>query len=113
MDAARVFVACPTCGLVSAYSALDVQKRPEGIPDPFVAEICSFVVLTIECGGKNCETPPAVHTTIGTDKGTWKEKARPTDWTFSPDCICESGHPLVAHWKDYPHVAWTQWRSPF
>jgi hypothetical protein len=112
-DVAHVFVACPECGLVSAYSALNVLKRPEGIPDPFEAEICHFVVLSVECDGKDCDTPTSVHTAIGSDKGTWKEKVFPIDWKFSPECTCENGHHLVPHWKDYPHTAWERRRSPF
>lgn len=112
-DAAVVFVACPDCGLVSAYSALDIQKRPEGIPDPFEAEMCRFVILTIECDDKNCDPRTGVHTTIGSGKGMWKEKAHPIDWRFSPECICESGHRLVAHWKDYPRVTWEHLEYPF
>jgi hypothetical protein len=106
MGVAPEFVACPSCGLVSAYSILDVRKHPAGTPDPFEVEICDFVVLTIECDDTNCDTPTAVHTTIGTDKKIWKEKVIPIDWTFSPECKCESGHHLIAHWKDHPYIAW-------
>jgi hypothetical protein len=105
-DAALEFVACPSCGLVSAYSISNIRKYPAATPDPFEAEICDFVVLTIECDGTNCDTPAAVHTTIGTDKGMWKEKVIPINWTFSPACKCENGHHLIAHWKDHPYIAW-------
>jgi hypothetical protein len=105
-DAAPEFVACPSCGLVSAYSILDVRTHPAGTPDPFEAGICDFVVLNIECDDTNCDIPAGIHTTIGIDKRIWREKVIAINWTFAPECRCENGHHLIAHWKGHPYIAW-------
>jgi hypothetical protein len=112
-DDERVAVACPQCGIVSVYSALDVRPIAAATRDPFAAGLCLFVCIEVECDDNNCEALTAVHTTIGSGTGTWTHTAMPTDWRFSPDCRCENRHPLVARWRDYPHKAWVQKRSPF
>lgn len=105
--AIQPIVACPECGLASVYSALEVQTLLSPMPDPFEAGICRLVSLEVECGDKSCEFPTEVHTTIGSDRGVWKQKVEPINWNFDLTCKCENWHPLKPAWKDN-HFAWTQ-----
>jgi len=98
--AIQPIVACPECGLASVYSALDIQTLLSPMPDPFEAGICHLVALEVECGDKNCESPATIHTTIGSDKGVWKEKVVPINWGFDSTCRCENGHQLKPTWED-------------
>lgn len=108
----QAIVACPVCGLVSVYSGSSVQRVLSPGQDPFEAGICRLVFLGIECDDENCESPKAVHTTIGTGKGTWKEKAVPKTWKFDSDCLCDKGHRLAPKWEG-DRFAWEQRRSLF
>jgi len=108
----KVIVACPECGLVSVYLESSVQMNLSPIPDPFDADRFRLVVLEVECGHEGCETPRTVHTVLENDKGTWKQKIVPKDWTFSADCLCENGHPLAPRWEDN-RFAWERRRLLF
>ena len=103
--AKKVFVACPECGFVSAYSEADVQVLMSPKGDPFEADIRRLVSIQVECDDKNCDTPKSVHTVLQNDMGTWTQKALPRYWRFSSDCLCDSGHPLAPDWEDN-HLAW-------
>jgi hypothetical protein len=108
----KAIVACPACGLVSVYSESNIQMVLSPTPDPFEAGICRLIFVEVECDDRNCESPKAVHTTIGTDRGTWKEKAAPRTWNFDSGCLCDEGHHL-APTRDDNHFAWEQRRSLF
>lgn len=108
----RAIVACPACGLVSVYSESGVQMALSPTPDPFEVGICRLVFVEVECDDKNCESPKAVHTTIGTDRGAWGERVVPRDWKFDPDCLCDDGHRLAPQWKGN-RFGWEQRRSLF
>src|SRR5271156_4024649 len=76
----QAVVACPECGRVSVHLESSVQVMLSPKPDPFVAEECLLVSINVECDGEGCEAPKVVHTVIGTDRGTWKQKVAPTQW---------------------------------
>jgi hypothetical protein len=105
-DAKRVLVACPECGLVSAYSESDVQVQMSPSGDPFEADIRRLVSLQVECDDRNCDTPRSIRTILENDRGTWTQRVLPRDWTFSSECLCQSGHRLAPNWEEN-HVAWT------
>jgi len=101
----KVLVACPECGLVSAYSKQDVQVQMSPRVDPFGDDARRLVSINIECDDKNCGAPRAVHTILHNNNGTWTQKVLPRNWQFAPECRCESGHPLAPNWEDN-HIAW-------
>jgi hypothetical protein len=112
----KLLVACPECGLVSAYSGSDVQVQMSPRQDPFEADVCRLVSLNIECDDKKCDTPTTVHTIIDNDKGTWTQKVVPKvvpkDWEFASECLCYHGHPLAPNWEEN-HIAWERRRLLF
>lgn len=104
-DSTKEILACPDCGLVRAYSAQDLQWQMLPIPDPFLSKQCVLVSLEVECDGKNCVAPKAVHTILGTDKGQWRPKVVPKDFQFSSDARCGDDHQLIGNWHN-PKIAW-------
>jgi hypothetical protein len=91
----RVNVVCPECGVVSAYSVLDMTGAMfVDKPNLFQEGECHLAAIEVECDGENCEAPKVVHAILGDEKGTWKPKAAPKDWHFSDSAHCEGGHPL-------------------
>lgn len=104
-DTKKLLVACPECGLVSAYSAADVQVHLSPTHDPFERGIRRLVSIAVECDHEGCEAQALVHTVLENDGGTWTQKSLPRSWKFSSDCRCKSGHPLAPQW-DNDHYAW-------
>ena len=96
----KAIVACPECGLVSAYSESELQLQMSPRRDPFEAGECRLVFLRVECDDKTCDLPKAVHTVIGSGKGAWKEKVAPRDWEFDPECLCDKRHHLEPNWEE-------------
>ena len=105
-DSRIAIVVCPECGLASAYSVRDmVGHLVVDTLNPFQAGECHLVVIEAECDGENCEARKEIHVILGDDKGTWRPKATPKDWTFSDSARCEAGHKL--HFEDSGESRWT------
>jgi hypothetical protein len=97
-----VFV-CPDCGLASTYSARDIlEDRILDTPGPFLADECHLGSIQVECDGENCKAPKVIHVIQGDEKGTWRPKAHPKDWTISDTARCEGGHKLRLD-RSVPH----------
>ena len=91
----QVNVVCPECGVVSAYSIRDVTGGMfVDKPNLFQEDECHLVAIEVECDGENCEAPKVIHAIVGDEKGTWRPKATPKDWTFSDAARCGAGHQL-------------------
>ncbi len=108
----KAIVACPECGLVSVYAESSLRSVLSPRLDPFESQERHLVFLEIECDDKTCDTPTAVHTVIGSDRGIWKEKIVPKDWKFDADCLCERGHALAPNWEGN-RFAWEERKSLF
>jgi hypothetical protein len=90
-----IIVACPECGLVSAYS----PEKMFGYLVAYKASLfqageCHLVAIQVECNGENCKAPKIVHAIWGSDTGTWRPKVLPKDWQFQDSARCQNDHQL-------------------
>jgi hypothetical protein len=102
----KTIIACPECGLVSAYWERDVKEFEAPRSGLFQSGECRLVSTSAECEDTNCHAPKVVHTVIGTGWGSWKEKVAPKDWKFLSDARCGNDHQLLGTWKHSEHITW-------
>jgi hypothetical protein len=90
----RANFVCPECGLVSAYSHEDCDRSIGPTQDPFEQGLWSLVSIEVECDGKNCEAPKAIHTTSDNVSGTYKPEKTMGQWKADETALCGSDHHL-------------------
>jgi len=98
----RAPFACPACGLVSLYSALDLYQFQSDTPSPDIEGASALVYVAAECGTSSCELPTNIH-------GVWDVRAnkfagdkQPKDWTIDEAVKCKCGSPLKTPLVEYP-----------
>jgi hypothetical protein len=90
-----IIVACPECGLVSAYLPDKMfGYLVAGTPSLFQAGECHLVAIRAHCDGENCKAPKIVHAIWSNDTGTWRPKVMPKDLQFQDSARCQNDHQL-------------------
>jgi len=96
--AARTAVfACTDCGLVSAYTSLNVHETFLPTPDPHLAGRLTLGYIEPECEGKHCEAPRRIYM-LGSGPetiGVLPMRKTLRGWRVSPSAKCEAGHTLA------------------
>src|SRR4051794_36894111 len=68
----RANFVCRECGLVSAYSHEDCDRRLDTIADPFAAGLCFLCSIEVECDGRNCGAPKTIYAVSNSASETYK-----------------------------------------
>ena len=94
-DTQKELFLCPHCGLLSAYSRLDIESRADQPHKPDLSKPV-FVLVAAEgqCDGENCEAPKTIHILAEASTGAWKGSIAAKDWTISDTALCGNGHKL-------------------
>ena len=94
--------ACPACGLVSLYSALDLYQLQSDTGCPYIAGESALVYVAAECADSNCGALTNIH-------GVWDVRANnfaggklPSAWKIDEAVSCKCNNPLKTPLKDQP-----------
>lgn len=94
---------CTECGLVSAYTSLDVHETFLPTPDPHQAGNLTLGYIEPECEGVRCEAPKRIYM-LGSGPetiGVLPMKKTLRHWRISPLAKCETGHTLALRREMY------------
>lgn len=90
----RVNFVCHECGLVSAYSHEDCDRRLDTTHDPFEEGLWTLVSIGVECDGRRCEAPKMIYAVSDNASGTYKPKKTLGEWKNDGTALCGDGHDL-------------------
>jgi hypothetical protein len=98
----RAPFACPVCGLVSLYSALDLYQFQFDIGCPYIAGTSALLYVAAECGDSNCGALTNIHAIWDVPANKFAGGKPPSGWTIGEDVRCSKcAGPLKAPLVDH------------
>ena len=95
-ELAPVVVACPECGLVSAYLPDKMfGYLAAGEPSLFQAGECHLVAMQAHCDGENCKAPKIVHAIWGNENGNLETQGNAEGLAISGFCPLPERSPIT------------------